>query len=125
MVESLFQASMWLSRVTDDFKNSVVALRGTKGMKFQGFVQPGDLLVVSSQMKAREGSLTTFRVSGKVNDVRAVSGFLTVDSYNLHERDMGTIETDDYMRHEFRLTYKLLCNQLETEKTAGAATSGT
>ena len=112
MVESLFQASMWLVRVTDDFKNAVVVLRSTKSMKFQGFVQPGDQLVVKAEIKSREDSLTNLKVSGFVNDERAVSGRLTIDSYNLSDRGMGAAQTDDYMKHEFRLTYKLLCNQL-------------
>ena len=40
MVESLFQASMWLVRATHDFKYSSVVLRETKSMKFQGLCNP-------------------------------------------------------------------------------------
>lgn len=114
MVESLFQASMWLVRVTEEFKNAVVVLRSTKSMKFQGFVQPGDQLIVSAEIKSQEDSLTNLKVTGMVNGQRAVSGRMTIDSYNLHDRGMGAAQTDEYMRHEFRLTYKLLCNQLGT-----------
>ena len=113
MVESLFQASMWLVRVTDDFKNAVVVLRSTKSMKFQGFVQPGDQLIVTAEIKSREDSLTNLKVSGTVNGEKAVAGRMTIDSYNLADRGMGASQTDNYMQHEFRLTYKRLCNQLD------------
>ncbi len=89
MLESLFQASMWLIRVTDEFEHSVVALRDTKGIKFQGFVQPGDQLKVTATIKSRHGSLTKLKVAGTVNGVNAVSGRLTIDSYNLVERGLG------------------------------------
>ena len=56
------------------FKNAVVVLRSTKSMKSQGFVQPGDQLVVKAEIKSREDSLTNLKVSGFVNDERAVSG---------------------------------------------------
>ena len=97
MVESLFQASMWLVRVTDDFKNAVVVLRSTKSMKFQGFVQPGDQLIVTAEIKSREDSLTNLKVSGIVNGEKAVAGRMTIDSYNLADRGMGASQTDNYI----------------------------
>ena len=120
MVESLFQASMWLVRVTEEFENAVVVLRSTKSVKFQEFVQPGDQLIVSSEFKSKKDSLTNLKVSGTVNGKPAVSGRMTIDSYNLSDRGLGAAQTDDYMRHEFRLTYKLLCNQLEENKLPGS-----
>ncbi len=47
MLESMFQASMWLVRATDQFQYSSVVLREGKSLKFQDFVQPGDSLVVN------------------------------------------------------------------------------
>lgn len=119
MLESLFQASMWLVRVTDDFEHSVVALRKTKAIKFQGFVQPGDQLLVTATIKSRDQSLTKLKVAGSINGVNAVSGRMTIDSYNLTDRGLCVRATDDYMRHEFRLTYRRLCNQLEPDRAPG------
>ena len=113
MVEALFQASMWLVRVTDKFQHAIVALRKSNNMKFSGFVQPGDQLVLNAKIKSKSDSLTKLKVSGSVNGEPTVSGILTVDSYNLAERNLGQSATDDYMREKFRLTYKLLCNQLD------------
>ena len=49
MLEAIYQASMFLVRSTDDFQHSMVVLKETRNLKFQGFVQPGDQLVVSAE----------------------------------------------------------------------------
>jgi 3-hydroxyacyl-[acyl-carrier-protein] dehydratase len=113
VVEALFQAGMWLVRVTDRFQHSIVALRKTQNMKFSGFVQPGDQLVLSAAIKSQTGSQTKLKVSGRVRESVTASGMITIDSYNLADRNLGQTATDDYMKQKFRLTYKLLCNQLD------------
>ncbi|MEM9413790.1 MAG: 3-hydroxyacyl-ACP dehydratase FabZ family protein, partial [Planctomycetota bacterium] len=118
MVEALFQTGMWLVRVTDRFQYAVVALRKTNNVKFSGFVQPGDQLVLNATMKSRNESFTKLKVSGAVNGSTAVSGIITIDSYNLADRHQGAPATDDYMKEKFRLTYKLLCNQLDDKDLA-------
>jgi 3-hydroxyacyl-[acyl-carrier-protein] dehydratase len=113
VVEALFQAGMWLVRVTNRFQHSIVALRKTQNMKFSGFVQPGDQLVLSAAIKSQTGSQTKLKVSGRVRESVTASGMITIDSYNLADRNLGQTATDDYMKQKFRLTYKLLCNQLD------------
>ena len=117
MVESLFQASMWLVRVTDDFRNSHVVLRESKSLKFQGFMQPGDQLLVQAELKSHEGGRSTLRVRGEINGLTSVSGRLVVESYNLESRG-GDQAIDDYMKMRFRSTYRRLCNQIEDRKQA-------
>lgn len=114
-VEALFQTSMWLVRVTDRFQHAVVALRKTNNMKFSGFVQPGDQLVLAAQIKSVEGSTTRLKVVGEVNGSVATSGIMTLESYDLADRQAGSAATDEYMRQKFRLTFRRLCNQLEPD----------
>ena len=64
MLESMFQASMWLVRESNDFSHSSVVLRETKSLKFQGFVQPGSSLVVDAEIKKVEGLVTKLKVVG-------------------------------------------------------------
>jgi len=97
MVESLFQASMWLVRASHDFKYSSVVLRETKSMKFQGFVQPGDSLLINASVKSTKDSITNLKVTGTVNDRPAVSGRIVVDTYNLEEREGVDGAIDRYM----------------------------
>ncbi len=114
-VEALFQASMWLVRVTNRFQHAVVALRKTNNMKFAGFVQPGDQLILKAHIKSIEGDMTRLKVTGSINDSMTTTGSMTLVSYNLAERELGPPETDEYMKKKFRLTYRLLCNQLEQD----------
>ena len=117
MVESLFQASMWLVRATDEFRNSHVALRESKSIKFQGFMQPGDQLLVTATLKSHEAGRSTLRVGGEINGITSVSGRLVVESYNLADRG-GDIATDDYMRMRFQSKFRRLCDQLSDKKQA-------
>ncbi len=114
MLESLFQASMWLARVTSEFKYSSVVLRETRSVKFQGFVQPGDQLLVGAEIKKTEDSLTHLKVTGSVNDRVAVAGRMVVDSFNLAERRQLDPAIDEFMKLKFRLTFLRLSNQLES-----------
>ncbi len=115
VVESLFQASMWLVRVTDEFQHAVVALRKTTNMKFSGFVQPGDQLILNATIKSVEDFKTRLKVNGKVNGEVVASGMITLESYNLADRNLGAPATDDYMKRRFRLTFRRLCNQLQPD----------
>ena len=115
VVEALFQTGMWLVRVTDEFQHAVVALRKTNNMKFTGFVQPGDQLVMKATVKSQTDSVTKLKVVGTVNDAVTASGMISMDSYNLADRNLGASATDDYMKKKFRLTYQLLCNQLDAD----------
>jgi 3-hydroxyacyl-[acyl-carrier-protein] dehydratase len=110
MLESMFQASMWLVRETNDFAHSTVVLREAKSMKFQGFVEPGSSLVVDAQIKKIEGSKTSLKVTGSIDgkEKAAVSGRLILESYNLAEREGRDEAVDEYMIHQFKKFYRRL-----------------
>jgi 3-hydroxyacyl-[acyl-carrier-protein] dehydratase len=118
MVEAMFQASMWLIRATDQFANSTVVLREVKSLKFQGFVQPGDSLVVNCEIKSVEGSEVSLKVAGEVDGKTATSGRMVVESYNLAEKFGLDAAIDDFRRYKFRLTFRQLCNQLDGQNMA-------
>ena len=113
MLESMFQASMWLVRATHDFKYSSVVLRESKSLKFQGFVQPGDSLVVVAEIKKTEGSMTKLKVTGTVDGKPATSGRLVVDMFNLADREGLDPAIDHYMSHKCQINFRRLCNQLD------------
>ena len=108
MLESMFQASMWLVRETNDFQHSTVVLREAKNMKFQGFVQPGSSLVVDAEIKKVEESITKLKVVGTIDGKPSVSGRLTIESYNLAQREGRDEAVDEYMIHQFRKFYRRL-----------------
>lgn len=121
MLESMFQASMWLVRATENFEKSTVVLREGKSLKFQGFVQPGDSLVVNCEIKSVEGSLTNLKVTGEINGKTATGGRIVIDSFNLAERQGIDSAVDDYMKYKFRMKFRGLCNQLDTHDLAALA----
>lgn len=115
MLESMFQASMWLVRASAGFDYSSVVLREGKSLKFQGFVQPGDSLVVHCEIKSVTDSITNLKVSGEINGKTATGGRIIVDSFNLADREGLDPAIDSYMKHRYRINFKQLCNQLDTQ----------
>ena len=108
MLESMFQASMWLVRATDEFQYSKVALRAAKTFKFQGFVQPGSSLEMTCEIKSRSDSITKLKVSGAIDGKPSASGRLEVESYNLAEREGVDPAIDHYMIHQFKTKFQRL-----------------
>lgn len=121
MLESMFQTSNWLVRASDDFKFSSVVLRETRSLKFQGFVQPGDSLVVVAEIKSVKGSLTNLKVSGTVEGKPATSGRIVVDTFNMFDRDGTDPSLDDYRNHQFRMKFRRLCNLLDPDNPSHLA----
>ncbi len=61
MLESMYQASAWLLRVTDDFAYSVILLKEAKNVKYSGFVRPGEKLEVTAEIVKRDDRLTVLK----------------------------------------------------------------
>ena len=114
MVEAAYQASMWLVRISDDYAHAMIQLKETKNLKFQGFVQPGDTLTITSEIRKRQGALTDVRIRGTIDGQLAVSGRMILESYNLAEREQCDPFTDDYMNQQFRKTFARLYHPAET-----------
>ena len=118
MLEAMFQASMWLVRVTERFEKSTVVLREARGVKYQDFVQPGDSLAIESELVSIKDGLYQLKVKGKISGGTATSARLIVDSFNLADR-MGLDQAiDDFRRNEFKLNFRRLCDQREFGKLA-------
>lgn len=80
MLEAMFQAAVWLVRVTDDFEHSIVRLREARNVKYSDFVVPGQTLIVSAEIVKRDGLLTSLTARGISHDAIAVSARLVVES---------------------------------------------
>ena len=68
MLESVFQAAMFLVRYTDDFRYGVVVLAEARNLKFQDFVQPGNQLFVAANYHSEDGDRVTLKVEGKIGE---------------------------------------------------------
>jgi 3-hydroxyacyl-[acyl-carrier-protein] dehydratase len=120
MLEAIFQASACLVRATDDFKFSMVKLVEARNIKFQGFVQPGDQLVVTAKWHSEQGQQVKLKVEGTIDDRTAVSGIILIERYNLADRGLASQATDQYLIRESKRKYRLLFNQLVSPEQVAA-----
>lgn len=114
MLESIFQASMYLVRVTEDFRHSMVVLKESRNFRFNGFVQPGHQLVVNATIQSETDNITKLKTEGLIDGKPSVGGVLFLERFNLADRDMAAEATDNHMRNQFRISYARLLDQLNT-----------
>ena len=109
MLEALTQASAWLIRVSEDFAHSIVVLKEARNVKYARFVEPGQTLVISSEIVREEGNLVTFKAEGTVegqNNLEVKK--LVLCRYNLSDTDPRQTATDKKVISEMRERLKNL-----------------
>ena len=95
MVEALVQAGAWYMRQHEDFAYSMVLLKSAKAVKFLSFVAPGRTLQVTTEVQEWSNGECTFKGSGSVDGASAVSARLTLQRFNLADRNPKLKESDD------------------------------
>lgn len=102
MLETMFQAGMWLVRQSEGFEHSIVVLKEARNVKYSDFVEPGQTLEVSAEFLKQDGSLVTLKTQGTVDGKVAVNARLILDRYNLAERHPSRTATDPYVNNKMR-----------------------
>jgi len=102
MLESLFQASAWLVRKSEEFAHSVVLLKETRQVKYGCFVKPGQVLTIVAKILKQTENLTVVQATGEVDNTLAVSGKLTLERFNLAERNPEYAASDPFARRKYR-----------------------
>jgi 3-hydroxyacyl-[acyl-carrier-protein] dehydratase len=115
MVESMVQASAWLTRITDKFAHSIVVLQKARRIRFSSFVQPGQLLRVESRFRHRQDGVSEFSAEASVENEKMVSAQLTLIHYNLRDSDSRLAQTDGRVIAELQRQYALLNGPLPSE----------
>lgn len=112
MLESIFQASCWLIRATENFENSLLTLREAKNVKFVDFMQPGQTLVITAEIVKIFNDSVSIKASGTKGDgdTVAVSARLTIGKENLKTKDAALESLDAFMRDSMRQGLKGLLN---------------
>ena len=108
MLESLFQASAWLIRKSEDFEHAVVLLKEARNVKFSGFVEPGQQLTISAKIMKQDSTLTTLQATGVVGDSPTVSARLVLERFNLADRHPERSQSDAGIRGQMRREFDLL-----------------
>jgi 3-hydroxyacyl-[acyl-carrier-protein] dehydratase len=105
MLECLVQAGAWLMRSTEDFRYSIILLKQAKALKYNTFVRPGQTLTVTAAIHDRGEREYVFKGSGTVDGASAVSARLTLEQFNLSERNPDLKASDrnrvDDLRRRF------------------------
>jgi 3-hydroxyacyl-[acyl-carrier-protein] dehydratase len=112
MLEAITQASAWLIRVTEDYAHSVLVLKSVKAVKYGSFVTPGRRLTLEAEVTKSSAHETEFRAKGTVEGVSTVSGRITLQGYNLRDRDPGLRPIDDDIVAALRKQFWLLARGL-------------
>jgi 3-hydroxyacyl-[acyl-carrier-protein] dehydratase len=108
MLEALTQASAWLIRVSEDFAHSIVVLKEARNVKYARFVQPGQTLLINSEIVQEEGDLVTLKAEGSVEGQNNLKARLVLCRYNLSDTDPSQTFTDKKVIAEMRERLKNL-----------------
>ncbi len=105
MLETLVQASAWLLRVTDDFEYSTILLKQARALKFNSFVKPGRALTVTATLQKTDGADCVLKCAGQVDGKSAVSARLTLERFNLRDKNPELLATDENLITIMRSLY--------------------
>lgn len=95
MVEAMVQTGAWLMRQQEDFAFSMVLLKNAKAVKFLNFVVPGKTLRVTAELQSWNGGECTFKGNGTVDGESAVTAKLTLERFNLADRNPKLKSSDE------------------------------
>jgi 3-hydroxyacyl-[acyl-carrier-protein] dehydratase len=105
MLESLFQASCWLIRASENFEHAVLTLQEVRNAKFADFMQPGQTLTITCEVHKVEENTITMKASGTKDDTVAVSARLIIAKANLDSQQPDLAALDSFMRHSMRQVF--------------------
>jgi 3-hydroxyacyl-[acyl-carrier-protein] dehydratase len=110
MLQTLVEAGSWLIRITEDFKNSVIALREVKNVKYGAFMEPGKRMELEVEWIQGDETAVTFKGRGEVAGQSTVAARFVLGRYNLRDRDQGMATVDEQMIGQLRGQARLLCS---------------
>lgn len=83
MLEAMTQAAGWLLHRNSGFAKSITVLKEARNVKYGTFVAPGNALRVEIEAVKMSESGGSFKASGTVNGIPAVSGRLELAYFSL------------------------------------------
>jgi 3-hydroxyacyl-[acyl-carrier-protein] dehydratase len=108
MVESLVQSGAWLMRHTENFQYSTILLKEARAVRFNSFVAPGKSLHVECSVHKRDERTYTFKASGTVDGASTLSARITLEQFNLAERNPELRASDERRVRKLRELFDCL-----------------
>ena len=106
ILEALVQAGGWLIRYSEDFAQSTILLKEVRAVRYNSFVAPGNTLQIQMSVKKRTGTVWDFNGSGTVNGNSAVSAKLSLEAFNLSDRNPNLEASDSHRRDVYRSLFQ-------------------
>ena len=108
MVESLVQTGAWLMRHSEQFQFSTILLKEARAVRFNNFVSPGQTLAIECTVHKKTDRTYTLKGRGTVDGESAVSARLTLEQFNLSERDPKLAGSDEMRIAKMKQTFETL-----------------
>lgn len=108
MVEALVQTGAWLIRQARDYAESTVVLREVKAVRYNNFVAPGHTLHLTMAVKKQAADAWEFQGTGTVDGTPAVSAKLSLEFWNLADRNPDLADADAAAREHHRALWAQL-----------------
>jgi 3-hydroxyacyl-[acyl-carrier-protein] dehydratase len=112
MLEAMYQAAYWLVRKTENFAHPMVTLKEVRNVKFSGFLEPGQDLVIRADIKKQDGLTTTLMARGDVAGNTVVSGRLIIEAGELEDFHASRAAGRDYLLRKVRQQFERVANGL-------------
>lgn len=108
MLETMYQAGMWLVRSSEDFKHAAVLLKEARNVKYSDFVTPGKELLVTAELLKQDDSTATLKTQGTINGNVAVSARLVLEKFNIGDRFPVRANSDHFLRQWMKKVFQRL-----------------
>jgi 3-hydroxyacyl-[acyl-carrier-protein] dehydratase len=123
MLQAMTEASALLIGATEDFSHSMVTLKEARNIRFADFVEPGNVLTVTSEIVSIEARDVHVKARGTLAGRAAVSGKLILERYNLADTRPDLSPTDVYLRRHLKGQLALVHRPSSEGSAAGPADS--
>ncbi len=98
MLEGIFQAALWLVRVSDQFARPFVMLEEVRNAKFGDFLQPGESMEVLAEITKWEGDKVTIKGQGMKGESTGVTAKMTLRLNAIDTRRPNLEDWNEYYR---------------------------
>lgn len=119
MLEAMFQASAWLIYETENYASPFLTLKEARNVKYNDFVQPGQVLTLQSEIQKHDERTTTLKAQGMLGEQVAVSARLVLERGSLAAASPAHGPLEPYMRRRLREIFQLI-GPLASPPAAGA-----
>ena len=118
MLESMVQSSAWLMRHTENFEYSTVLLKQARAVRFNSFLRPGQTLTVKCKVHQWKLDECVFKTEGTVDGNSTVSARLTLERFNLGDKNPDLAESDQMRIKAMRAIFDQIWSPSNSNRNA-------